>query len=167
MTALLIKPPPPYDPNQSTGWFGYYCGTYLRPSRFTITNIDGSNPGVWLYRKRQTGRKRVIEESLTGQKLTKRQSEQEIIYRELIKDTRGEWAVYVLWEAERLRIPNFPIRVTRLGATADQDATRTYSRPEFDAWVQNGLDPIHAAYQERPFTEPYESMPPPDCPEFP
>lgn len=44
---------------------------------------------------------------------------------------------YVIWEADKLAIPEFPIRLTRVARNPSDDVTLEFTQDEFNKWLLN------------------------------
>lgn len=140
-----VRPPSPRPVNESAGWLGFYCRRYL-PTEFDLIDHDGCDPVQWLYYKSSRKILRFIEEKPMGQELHPSQERVLPILARVYGAavTAGEieeGRVYVIWEADRLGIPEFPISVTRIGSHGYADSTVTMDQWLFDDWLLLGDDP--------------------------
>lgn len=126
--------PPVERPSEAAGYLGYYTRVHLGTT-FDLVDIDGTSPPVWMYRKAATLTRRVIEEKPNNQAI---HPSQQRCLRAWAAEDPG-MAVYVLWHAERLITPMFPIRLTRLEADPRDDRVKQFLRTEFDSWLLDGL----------------------------
>jgi hypothetical protein len=127
-------PPRKRPANESAGYLGYYCRMWL-PEVFDLVDVDGSSPVVWHYWKAATRVHRMFEEKPDGQTL---HGSQERTFRGLVRDKGIE--VYVIHDADWLKIPLFPLRITRLGPFIGGDVTVSADRESFDRWMTAGLE---------------------------
>ena len=131
------RPPASRPLNESAGYLGYYCRTFL-PFVFDIVNDDNCWPAVWFYRKREARPPlaRIIEEKLENQEL--RESEWGVygLWADLLDDgvvagkIHPDSGIYIIWDAERLAVPTFPIRVQRYRGECN-----AMEKLAFDAWL--------------------------------
>ncbi len=128
-----VAPPRVRPNNESAGYLGYYTRAHL-PVVFDLVDVDGTSPVVWLYFKSASHTLRFIEEKPHGQEL---HPSQERALRYLT--TLPGCSVYSLYDAQRLSIPQFPIRVVRLSGQPVTDRSRDMSRDEFNEWMTNGI----------------------------
>lgn len=131
-------PPAPRPDNESAGYLGYYARTHC-DLHFDLVDGDGSVPVVWYYRKSETMVRRVFEEKPSHQRQALHPSEDRVL-----RDLAATWArnggVWVIWRAERLARPEFPITVQRLAVDRSGDRKYTYeSKDEFDDFLLAGL----------------------------
>jgi hypothetical protein len=132
--------PPDRPKNESAGWVGYYAKTHL-PRQFDLVDWDGTP--WWFYWRAATRTYRFIEEKPSYHEQALRDSEQRVfpILLGLVKAAiqigivNGKSGVYVLWDADRLREPNFPVMLERLGP--GRAGTRKMDRTDFDEWLQD------------------------------
>lgn len=134
-----ILPPAIMPPNQSAGYLGFYCATYL-PKVFDLVDVDGTNPVHWQYYKSSTKLFRFIEEKPLRQQLHRSQGRTLKVMAALIasgiKDgiVNSESGVYVIYEAHQLEAAQFPIELERI--YADRDSRyQSMNRGQFDQWL--------------------------------
>lgn len=145
-----VLPPYPFEPKRSAGYLGYYTRRYLGET-FDLMDLDGCWPAIWIYRKAETGVFRYFEEKPHGQDL---HGSQNRILRQLAR--RKDSAAFVIWDAERLAHdpPSFPLLVTRLAPTVEQDQQHEFpSAVEFNRWLLQGFAPLQQLL-EMPFSRP-------------
>jgi hypothetical protein len=136
---------PPSRPNNETaGWLGYYCKSHL-PAEFDLVDIDGSDPTCWLYFKSALKIFRVIEEKPNGQDIHPSQNRCYEVILDLIDagikagKIHPSSGVYIIWNAQQLRVPIFPISVMRIGIVGLVWKEVRLTREQFDCWLRRGL----------------------------
>jgi hypothetical protein len=130
-------PPPKLPPNQSTGYLGYYCRTFL-PVQFDLVDHDSITPTTWSYNKRSQGTFRIIEEKPYGGEMHDSQWRVYRIHAALIElgianGIIRNGGVYVIHDAHRLVAPEFPITITKI--TVNGKSIKVIERDEFDKWL--------------------------------
>lgn len=136
------SPPSSRPPNESAGYLGYYCRTFL-DLHFDLVDIDGTDPVQWFYWKQATGTLRFIEEKpLEGnwqlhasQERTLRKQATLINLGIAAQVVNGYSGVYVIQGASQLVEPRFPITVRRMAEKPSDDETMTMDRSQFDKWM--------------------------------
>lgn len=129
------EPPSKRPGNESAGYLGYYTRVHC-DELFDLVDGDGVTPIVWYYRKAETLLRRIYEEKPSWQRQKLKPSENRTL-RDLIGWANG--GVYVIWKADRLIEPKFPIKLTRLGRDESGDHDFTFDRERFDHWLREGL----------------------------
>lgn len=145
-----VLPPHPFEPKRTAGYLGYYTRRYLG-ELFDLMDLDGCWPAIWIYRKAETGVLRYFEEKPHGQDV---HASQNRILRHLTRQPNTD--AFVIWDAEQLAAepPAWPLRVTRLGPTAEQDRDHVFpGADEFNRWLLTGFAPVQRML-EMPFDRP-------------
>jgi len=142
-------PPANLPSNQSAGFLGYYCRTFL-PVQFDLVDHDSVTPTTWSYNKQSQGTFRIIEEKPSGQEMHDSQWRVYRIHAALIElgianGLIRNGGVYVIHKADRLVAPEFPIEVTKI--TVDGKIVKVMERDEFDQWL---VDPSSSARAATP-----------------
>lgn len=145
-------PPANLPSNQSAGYLGYYCRTFL-PVQFDLVDHDSVTPTTWSYNKQSQGTFRIIEEKPTGQEMHDSQRRVYRIHAALIElgianGLIRNGGVYVIHKADRLVAPEFPIEVTKI--TVDGKIVKVMDRHEFDEWL---VDPSSSARAASPIAD--------------
>lgn len=130
-------PPANLPLNQSAGYVGYYCRTFL-PVQFDLVDHDSVTPTTWSYNKQSQGTFRIIEEKPYNQELHDSQRRVFRIHAALIElgianGLIRNGGVYVIHKADRLVKPEFPIKVTKI--TVNGTIVKVMERDEFDQWL--------------------------------
>jgi len=126
-------------PNQSAGYLGFYCATYL-PKVFDLVDVDGTKPVDWQYYKISTKLFRFIEEKPLRQQLHQSQVRTLKVMAALIESgikdgiVNSESGVYVIYEAHQLKDAQFPIKLERIYSNRES-RYQSMSRGQFDEWL--------------------------------
>jgi hypothetical protein len=130
--------PPSRKPNhECAGYLGYYTRTHL-PVEFDLVDLDGCWPAVWVYNKSKNGVVRVFEEKPSWDRQEHHTSESRV-FREF-NVFASHVQRFVIWQADRLVIPQFPIVLTRIRRNPSEDERLSFDKGSFDAWICEGLE---------------------------
>ncbi len=130
-------PPHERPPNEAAGYLGYYTRKHL-PVAFDLVDCDNAWPAWWLYYQAKGRTLRVIEEKPGLQEMHPSQFRAYAVLGTIIGlgVTAGylgpRSGVYVIYRAERLVAPVFPITLERRQPSVE---TQEMDREAFDDWL--------------------------------
>jgi hypothetical protein len=150
---MIWLPPSPRPFNESTGYIGWYARTYLA-TQFDLIDLDGMDNPHWLYGKMANRVFRVIEEKPETDHQSLHPS-QDRIYRSFLVPmielavregiAHEDSGVFVAWKTSRLTElieggNPFPIMVTKIAKSGNDDQERMFDRDSFDEWFLRPLN---------------------------
>jgi hypothetical protein len=133
-----VQPPRRKPPNEAAGYLGYYARAHL-PTVFDLVDCDGGWPPVWLYYQARGRTLRVVEEKPFGQEVHQSQRRSFAAFGSVLAigmrtgAFTSDSGVFVLYDAERLVVPEFPVEMQRWAPNRTNRIA--VNREQFDAWL--------------------------------